>query len=111
MILGAGESGVGTAILAKKMRWNIFLSDFGKISNQYKEEIIALGIEWEEGKHTAEKVLSADLIVKSPGIPDTVNLIVTARKMELKSFQKSNLQGITTLLKQFVLQEAMGKQL
>ena len=109
VILGAGESGVGTAILAKKMRWNIFLSDFGKISNQYKEEIIALGIEWEEGKHTAEKVLSADLIVKSPGIPDTVNLIVTARKNGIKVISEIEFAGYYNTAKTICITGSNGK--
>ena len=70
VILGAGESGVGTAILGKKHGWNVFVSDFGVISPEYKEELNQYEIAWEEGKHTIEVLKGADIVVKSPGIPD-----------------------------------------
>ena len=75
VILGGGESGVGTAILGKKKGFEIFLSDAGKIKEEYKNVLIHLGIDWEEGRHSEEKILSADLVMKSPGIPDTVPLV------------------------------------
>ncbi|AOW09285.1 UDP-N-acetylmuramoyl-L-alanine--D-glutamate ligase [Flavobacterium gilvum] len=70
VILGGGESGVGTAILGKKKGYEVFVSDFGKIKDSYKEVLIINGIEWEEGKHTEDLVLNADVVMKSPGIPD-----------------------------------------
>ncbi|MDR6844019.1 UDP-N-acetylmuramoyl-L-alanine--D-glutamate ligase [Flavobacterium granuli] len=70
VILGGGESGVGTAILGKKKGYDVFVSDFGKIKDSYKEVLIINGIAWEEGKHTEDLVLNADLVMKSPGIPD-----------------------------------------
>jgi UDP-N-acetylmuramoylalanine--D-glutamate ligase len=70
VVLGAGESGVGTAILGKKQGYDVFVSDFGKIQGSYKEVLIINGIAWEEGKHTEELVLNADVVMKSPGIPD-----------------------------------------
>jgi UDP-N-acetylmuramoylalanine--D-glutamate ligase len=70
VVLGAGESGVGTAILGKKQGYDVFVSDFGKIQGSYKEVLIINGITWEEGKHTEELVLNADVVMKSPGIPD-----------------------------------------
>jgi UDP-N-acetylmuramoylalanine--D-glutamate ligase len=70
VILGGGESGVGTAILGKKKGYDVFVSDFGKIKDSYKEVLIINGIAWEEEKHTEELVLNADLVMKSPGIPD-----------------------------------------
>ncbi|WP_269221819.1 UDP-N-acetylmuramoyl-L-alanine--D-glutamate ligase [Flavobacterium sp. IMCC34518] len=70
VILGGGESGVGTAILGKKKGYDVFVSDFGKIKESYKEVLIINGIAWEEGKHTEELVLNADIVMKSPGIPD-----------------------------------------
>jgi UDP-N-acetylmuramoylalanine--D-glutamate ligase len=74
-ILGAGESGVGTAILAKKQGYKVFVSDFGKIAPKYKDELNARNIEWEEGRHTFEKILCAGEVMKSPGIPDKVPVI------------------------------------
>ena len=70
VILGGGESGVGTAILGKKKGYDVFVSDFGKIKDSYKEVLIINGIAWEEGKHTEDLVLNADVVMKSPGIPD-----------------------------------------
>lgn len=70
VILGGGESGVGTAILGKKKGYDVFVSDFGKIKNNYKEVLGLHGIKWEEEKHTEDLILNADLVMKSPGIPD-----------------------------------------
>ena len=70
VILGGGESGVGTAILGKKKGYDVFVSDFGKIKEYYKEVLIINGIAWEEEKHTEALVLNADVVMKSPGIPD-----------------------------------------
>lgn len=75
VVLGAGESGAGAAILAKKEGFDVFLSDSGTIRDHYKQMLDAHGIDWEEGHHTAEKVLSADEVIKSPGIPDTVPMV------------------------------------
>lgn len=70
VVLGGGESGVGTAILGKKKGYDVFLSDFGKIKNNYKEVLVLNKLAWEEEKHTEELVLNADVVMKSPGIPD-----------------------------------------
>ena len=70
VILGGGESGVGTAILGKKKGYEVFVSDFGKIKSNYKEVLIINGIAWEEEKHTEDLILNADVVMKSPGIPD-----------------------------------------
>lgn len=70
VVLGGGESGVGTAILGKKQGYDVFVSDFGKIKAHYKEVLIINKIEWEEETHTEELVLNADVVMKSPGIPD-----------------------------------------
>jgi UDP-N-acetylmuramoylalanine--D-glutamate ligase len=75
VILGAGESGTGAAILAKKLGFDVFLSDNGSIKENYKKELTASGIAFEENGHSVEKIMSADLIIKSPGIPDKVQLI------------------------------------
>lgn len=70
VVLGGGESGVGTAILGKKMGYEVFLSDFGSIKENYKEVLTINGIKWEDNKHTEDLVLHADVVMKSPGIPD-----------------------------------------
>lgn len=75
VILGSGESGVGAAILAQKQGYEVFVSDYGKIQDKYKAELDTRGIPYEEGRHTEEKILSADEVIKSPGIPDKVPLV------------------------------------
>lgn len=75
VVLGAGESGAGAAILAKKEGFDVFVSDTSKIKDKYKEMLDAHGIEWEEGHHTEEKILSADEVIKSPGIPKEAPMI------------------------------------
>lgn len=74
-ILGAAESGVGTAILAQKQGWEVFVSDMGTIKDNYKAMLDEHNLRWEEGKHSEEEILSADVVVKSPGIPDTAPMI------------------------------------
>jgi UDP-N-acetylmuramoylalanine--D-glutamate ligase len=76
VVLGGGESGIGTAILGKKKGYDVFVSDFGSIKEYYKEILIINGIAWEEGKHTEELILNADVVMKSPGIPEKKSPIV-----------------------------------
>ena len=80
VILGGGESGVGTAILGKQKVWEVFLSDKGSLKPHYRETLNKEGIQWEEGTHTEEKILSADVIMKSPGIPDKAPIIKKAHE-------------------------------
>lgn len=75
VILGAGESGAGAAILAKKEGFDVFVSDMSAISPKYKKVLDDHGIAWEEGQHTEEKILNADEIIKSPGIPKEAPMI------------------------------------
>ncbi|MFH7000220.1 UDP-N-acetylmuramoyl-L-alanine--D-glutamate ligase [Flavobacterium sp. FlaQc-57] len=70
VVLGGGESGVGTAILGKKKGYDVFVSDFGKIKESYKEVLIINKIAWEEERHTEDLILNADVVMKSPGIPE-----------------------------------------
>jgi UDP-N-acetylmuramoylalanine--D-glutamate ligase len=70
VILGGGESGIGTAILGKQKGYDVFVSDFGKIKDQYKQVLIDNEIEFEDEKHTEDLILNADVVMKSPGIPD-----------------------------------------
>ena len=75
VILGAGESGAGAAVLAKKEGFDVFVSDMSKINDKYKKMLDDHNIEWEEGHHTEEKILNASEIVKSPGIPKEAPMI------------------------------------
>ncbi len=79
VVLGAGESGVGAAILAKQKGFDVFVSDKSEIKQKYKDELNSFGIEWEEGNHTESRILAADEIVKSPGIPEKAPLIKALR--------------------------------
>jgi UDP-N-acetylmuramoylalanine--D-glutamate ligase len=78
VILGAGESGAGTAVLGMAQGFRVWVSDKGQIADRYKREIEACGAEWEEGQHSMETVLAADVLVKSPGIPDTAAPVAAA---------------------------------
>lgn len=104
VILGGGESGVGTAILGKKQGYEVFVSDFGKIKENYKEVLNINGIKWEEEAHTEKKILNADVVMKSPGIPDKSpivkklikNNIPVISEIEFASpFTKAKTIGIT----------------
>lgn len=75
VVLGGGESGVGTAILGKKKGYEVFVSDYGEIKNNYKEVLILNQIPWEEKQHTEALILNADVVMKSPGIPDKSNIV------------------------------------
>jgi len=76
VVLGGGESGIGTAILGKKKGYDVFVSDYGKIKANYKEVLIINGIAWEEETHTEALILNADVVMKSPGIPEKKSPIV-----------------------------------
>ena len=80
VVLGGGESGVGAAVLAQKKGFDVFLSDAGQIKHHYQEMLNQYGIEWEDGGHTAELVLNAHEIIKSPGIPDDAPMIIACKE-------------------------------
>lgn len=75
VILGGGESGVGTAILGQQKGYDVFVSDFGKIKENYKEVLSINGIAWEDEKHTEELILNANVVMKSPGIPEKAPIV------------------------------------
>ena len=87
VILGGGESGVGAAYLAKAKGFEVFLSDMGKIRENYKKELDKLGIDYEDGTHTEEKILNADWIIKSPGIPKRAEMV---QKIQEKGIRLSS---------------------
>ena len=95
-ILGAGESGIGAAILAMKKGWNVFVSDFGTIPEMYKGVLEEKGFEWEEMRHTESRILTADLVVKSPGIPDTADLIKKLNEAGIKVISEIEFAGYYT---------------
>lgn len=122
VVLGGGESGVGTAILGKKEGFEVFVSDKGIIKEEYRKVLEHFEIDWEEQQHTEEKILNADLVMKSPGIPDKVPLVVKLKEagipiiseIEFASrYTKATIIGITgsngktttTMLTNHILQE------
>ncbi len=123
VILGAGESGTGAAVLGKRQGYDVFLSDGGSIKERYRKILVEEGIEYEEGTHTEEKIFNATEVVKSPGIPDKAPLIKALRKKEIPVVSEiefasrftnakmicitgSNGKTTTTLLTYHILQKA-----
>ena len=108
-ILGAGESGVGAAILAKKMGWNVFVSDFGKVKPSFAAELDDLGVKWEQGQHSMDEVLKAELVIKSPGIPDTVPVIKSIKEKGIKVVSEIEFAGYYSKAKTICITGSNGK--
>tara|TARA_R110000868_G_scaffold52221_1_gene165182 strand:- start:8303 stop:9637 length:1335 start_codon:yes stop_codon:yes gene_type:complete len=83
VVLGGGESGVGTAILGKQKGFEVFVSDKGKIKEKYKKVLEHFEIDWEEERHSEAKIVNADVVMKSPGIPDSVALVVKLKEQHI----------------------------
>jgi len=109
VILGSGESGVGTAILAKQKGFEVFVSDKSEIKEKYKSQLIEENILFEEGKHTEEKILNADEVVKSPGIPDKVELIKKLRAQSTPVISEIEFAGRYTTAKKICITGSNGK--
>ena len=109
VILGAGESGAGAAVLAKKEGHDVFVSDMGKISEHYKQELDSHHIDWEEGGHTQAKVLEADLAIKSPGIPETAPMVVKLREKGTPVISEIEFAGRYTSSKMICITGSNGK--
>lgn len=109
VVLGGGESGYGSAVLGKHKEWEVFLSDYGTIAPKYREQLIAQEIEFEEGGHTLEKIYSADLVVKSPGIAETVPLIVELRQRGVPIVSEIEFAGRYNTAKTICITGANGK--
>lgn len=84
VIIGAGESGTGAALLAKAKGYDVYVSEKGTIKEEYKTELTTHQIDFEEGSHTLDKILNADLIIKSPGVPDKADIIQKARGNQIE---------------------------
>ena len=109
VILGGGESGVGTAVLAKKRGFEVFLSDKGKIKDKYKDVLSKYGVEWEEEKHTEALILNADEVVKSPGILDNADLIKSLNKKGIRVISEIEFAGRYTKAKKICITGSNGK--
>ena len=107
--MGAGESGVGAAILAKQKGWNVFVSDMGVIKDNFKNELQSHAIEWEEGKHDEDRIFKADLIIKSPGIPEKAALIIGLRNREVKIISEIEFAGYYSKGKKICITGSNGK--
>ena len=109
VILGGGESGVGAAILAKKEGFEVFVSDRGEIKGKYKSVLENIGVDWEEGKHTEVEILNAGEVIKSPGIPDTVPLILKLKELEINVISEIEFAGRYTKAKIIGITGSNGK--
>ncbi|MGB0769361.1 MAG: UDP-N-acetylmuramoyl-L-alanine--D-glutamate ligase [Flavobacteriaceae bacterium] len=123
VVLGGGESGVGTALLGKEKGFEVFVSDYGKLKEEYKDVLIHNEIEWEEGTHTSSKILNADVVMKSPGISEQVPIVkalieqgvLVVSEIEFAAqFTDANIIGVTgsngktttTMMTHHILQQA-----
>ena len=109
VILGAGESGAGAAVLAKKQGFNVFVSDMSKIAPRYQQMLNDRHIAWEEGHHTEELILNADEIIKSPGIPDTAPIVAQAIGRGIPIISEIEFAGRYTRSKMVCITGSNGK--
>ena len=109
VILGAGESGVGAAVLAKKNGFDVFVSDLSEIKDNYKLVLSEYGIDWEEKQHTQEKILLADEVIKSPGIPDKAPIIQALIKQHTPIISEIEFAGRYTDAKMICITGSNGK--
>ena len=109
VILGAGESGAGAAVLAKKQGYDVFVSDMSKINGKYKKLMDDHQIVWEEGRHTESKILNADEVIKSPGIPDTAPMIVKIKEKGIHIISEIEFAGRYTDSKMICITGSNGK--
>ena len=109
VILGGGESGVGAAVLAKVKDYNTFLSDSGTLKDSFREQLQKWEIPFEEGGHTPEKILDADLVIKSPGIPETAPLVVRLREQGTPIISEIEFAGYYDTAKKICITGSNGK--
>ena len=108
-ILGAAESGVGAAVLALKKGYDVFVSDMGQIKSDYKDTLDKYDIRYEEGRHTENEILTADEIIKSPGIPDTAPMVVKARQAGIPIISEIEFAGRYTTAHMICITGSNGK--
>jgi len=109
VVLGGGESGVGAAILGKDKGMDVFLSDFGQIPERYRRQLDDEGIEWEQGQHTLDRILSADEVVKSPGIPPTAPVVRAIVEKGIPVISEIEMAGRFTDAKMVCITGSNGK--
>ena len=109
VILGAAESGVGAAALAKVKGFDVFVSDMGKIKENYKQILQQYDVPWEEGTHTEQLILNADEIVKSPGIPDNAPMVCKAKEAGIPIISEIEFAGRYTDAKMICITGSNGK--
>ena len=109
VVLGAAESGAGAAVLAKVKGFDVFVSDMGSIRDNYKKLLDDHQIEWEEGQHTEERILAADEVIKSPGIPDTAPMIKKVKEGNIPIISEIEFAGRYTNSKMICITGSNGK--
>lgn len=109
VVLGAGESGVGAAVLAVKEGFEVFVSDMSSIKPKYREELERRGIEFEEGRHTEQRILAADEVIKSPGIPNDAPMILKVREKGIPVISEIEFAGRYTTSKMICITGSNGK--
>ena len=109
VVLGAGESGAGAAVLARKQGFDVFVSDMGEIKPEYKQMLNDHGIGWEEKKHTEELILNADEVIKSPGIPDKAPIIQKLKAQHTPVISEIEFAGRYTDAKMICITGSNGK--
>lgn len=109
VILGAGESGAGAAVLAQKKGFDTFVSDMSPIKDKYKAMLNERGIQWEEGKHTEELILNADEVIKSPGIPNDAPIILKLKNQGTPIISEIEFAGRYTNAKMICITGSNGK--
>lgn len=107
--MGAGESGVGAAILAFKEGWNVFVSDFGEIKKSFKKTLDEMNIDWEENKHSMDRILQANLVVKSPGISENAKNILAIKEKGIKVISEIEFAGYYNTAKTICITGSNGK--
>jgi UDP-N-acetylmuramoylalanine--D-glutamate ligase len=109
VILGAGESGAGASVLAKKEGFDVFVSDMSAIKDNYKKLMDDHHVEWEEGHHTEDKILNADEIIKSPGIPENAPMILKIKEKKIPIISEIEFAGRYTDSKMICITGSNGK--
>ena len=109
VVLGGGESGAGAAVLAKVKGFDVWLSDAGPIGQEHKDLLNKYGVDWEEGGHTPEKILNADEIIKSPGIPDTAPMVARAIEKNIPIVSEIEFAGRYTDARMVCITGSNGK--